>query len=135
MSAKNWNGWDLATNGEWENISDTLICMTNGVTIMAERHRNEGQVCELKSLLLSFLLLSFLQETLGEEQGDCVCLLSLCVLVQQELWFLQDAAEAHPEKPVNVVIMDIKTTSATILKGIPYMPLFNVISTNCQMII
>ena len=94
---------------------------------MADRHRNEGQVCELKSLLLSFLLWSFLQETSGEEQVDCVFLLSLCVLVQQESWLLQDAAEAHPEKPVNVVIMDIKTTSAIILKGIPCIPLYNIV--------
>ena len=47
-------------------------------------------------------------------------MLHFCVFVQQELWLLQDAAEAHPENPVNVVIMDIKTTSATILKEIPY---------------
>ena len=101
--------------------------MTNGVGITTDRHRNEGHGCELKSLLLSVLLCSFLQETLGDEQVDCVFLLSLCVLVQQELWFLQDAAEAHPEKPVNVVIMDIKTTSATILKGISYIPPYTVV--------
>ena len=102
--------------------------MTNGVTIMADRHRNEGQGgCELKSLLVSFLLWSFLQETSDEEQEDCVFLLSLCVLGQQELWLLQDAAEAHPEKPVNVAIMDTKTASATILKGIPYISPYNIV--------
>ena len=90
-------------------------------------HKNEGQGFELKSFLLSFLLWSFLQETSAKEQEDCDFLLAMCVLVQQESWLLQDAAEAHPEKPVNVVIMDIKTTSATILKGLPYIPPYNVV--------
>ena len=81
----------------------------------------------MKSLLVSFLLWSFLQETSDEEQEDCVFLLSLCVLGQQELWLLQDAAVAHPEKPVKVAIMDTKTASATILKGIPYMVPYNVV--------